>query len=68
MRESVDDNEVGACWECCARHVGRTKQAKNLGRKHLEQLSERGVEGIYSEKATREAGGEEGVPPARNPL
>ena len=39
VSKSVDDGDVGTCWECCTQHVGKN-EGKNLGKKHLE-LSER---------------------------
>ena len=37
----VDDGEAEACWECCTQQTRRKNEGKNLGKKHMELLSER---------------------------
>ena len=59
VSKSADDGEVEACWECCAPNTPEGwRQEPGL----KTPGTEREAEGICSEKATREAGGEEGRP------
>ena len=39
VSKSIDDGDVGTCWEFCTQRVGEN-EGKNLGKKHLE-MSER---------------------------